>query len=343
MGFTVDTAIIFNTKSGFSAEMTAKEYELRYRGDPISGMPPTHPTPKEDLEAFSKKDALPLTFRKTHRRGGDEEIVKACWVRPAGFDDQDHVFGGKKSQTLNRALNAGKTILLSLNLKLTPDMMDFENMQEKGASNLREWITSQKGNYISVSVHSAQEAIDIIKKVHEHAPDKPMDQMVFALHRGAVVPYHNFYLGTREKALTTLYRNLQNNQSGVPFGETRMIGFPRLFRFTPTESTIGEHGTKGLKGNRINQETGKPIFSTLVFSNREDALASDPYRILSDDLTHNKAGAYVLAVPMVTIAAPSDNWKQIRWAIYDTSNQTAQLSPETREKISQYSRGSPQP
>lgn len=319
----MDVALVFNKETGFSREMTATEFERLYRGNETLGIHAAHPEEAHNLEAISVDSAVPLTFRRSFTRMGNEEIVKACWVRPPGFGDHDHVFNRQAYQGLADALKQGKAVLLSLNLDLASRPVTFENLPEKGARNLKEWIAGNRGNYISVPIHSAQEARAAILRVHELDPEHSLNGRVFALHKGAVVPYRNFFLGHREDDISHLYNALQHRRAGVPIGETRIIGFPRLFQLVPTSTTVSEQATKGIKGNTIKQPEGKPLFSSLIFTNHDEALKSDPYKILTSELlAHRQEGVYVLASPSVTVGEPQDDWKMIRWIINDIPAQT---------------------
>ncbi len=326
----MDVALVFNKETGFSKEMTATEFERLYKGNAALGINAAHPAEAEKLEAVSVDDAIPLTFRRSHTRVGDEEIVKACWVRPPGLGDHDHVFNREAGQGLADAVQKGKAVLLSLNLDLAGRPISFENLREKGAKNLKDWIAANRGNYISIPVHSAQEARAAIRRVHELDSEHPLNGRVFALHKGAVVPYRNFFLGHREDDISHLYNALQHRRAGVPIGETRIIGFPRLFQLIPSATTVSEQATKGIKGNTIKQPEGKPLFSNLIFTNHDEVLKSDPYKILTDELlAHRKEGVYVLASPSVTVGEPQDNWKMMRWIINDIP---AQTTPVHRSK-----------
>lgn len=329
----MQVAIVFNTETGFSKEMSATEFERRYIGNKALGIVPTHPAEVENLEVVSREDALPLTFRRSYmRQGNDDDIVRACWVRPPGFGDQDHVFERQASENLGDALEKGKFVLLSLNLDLGSRPVSFRNMREKGSKNLEDWIGTNRGRYISIPVHSAHEARKAILRIHELQPGLSLRQRVFALHRGAVVTYRNFFLGHREEDIAHLYNALQDRKAGVPIGETRIIGFPRLFRLVPSATTLAEQGSKGLKGNVIKREEGKPIFSSLIFTNHDEALQTDPYRILTSELlAHRREGIYVLASPSVTVGEPQDNWKMIRWIINDIPRQTTISRQDTRD------------
>lgn len=321
----MDVALVFNKETGFSRQMTAVEFERLYRGNDQLGIVASAPAEEDQLQAVSPDDALPLTFRRSHKREGDTKIIPACWVRPPGFGDHDHVFNQRAQEGLPEALKKGKAVLLSLNLQLTAEpTMSFSGMKEKGSLNLQDWIGEHRGDYISIPVHSATEAQAVLLKIHQTAPDFPLRDRVFALHRDAVVSYRNFYLGHRDEDFAHLYNALQKRRAGVPIGTTRMVGFPRLFRLIPTETALEEQFSRGIKGNRVNQPHGKPLFSSLIFTHHDEALKSDPYKILTDELlAHRRDGVYVLASPSVTVGRNADDWKMMRWIINDIERQTA--------------------
>ncbi len=327
------TAIVFNTKSGFSKEMDAAEFEREYVGNPDLGIEPKHGDDLDALSVVSKDDALPLTFRKSHYRMGRTEFVNACWVRPDGFGDQDHFFDHGQQQNLEDAVKSGKSVLLSLNLDLSPRPVSFEDMQENGAQKLDNWIGENRGNFITVSIKSVEQAVKAIKKVHELGADP--NKSVFALHRGAVVPHRNFYLGDNRKKMENLHNNMQQGFSGVALGETRMIGFPRLICFVPTDKTVETAGAKGMKGNHLKADSGKPYVSNLIVANREEVLDSDPYKILEQQIGEGKP-EYVLACPGAIIGADNnvqEGWKILHWVIKDVDAQVMPLDEDAQKKL----------
>ncbi len=324
------TAVVFNKESGFSKEMSASEFERRYVGNKDLHITASHPEELEHIEAISKDDALPLTFRKSHFRMGRTEHVGACWVRPDGFGDHDHLFDHGEQQKLDDAIKDGKKVLLSLNLDLTSRPVSFENMREAGADNLENWIGHNRGNFVTVSVKSAEQAIKTIKKTHEMG--RTLGDSVFALHRGAVVPYNNFYLGDNRQKMSSLYNNMQDGLSGTPHGETRMIGFPRLICFVPTDKTVETHGGKGMKGNHLKSDEGKPYISNLIFTDREQAMHTDPYQILEGEIASGTP-EYILASPGIEVSQEKDSWKILHWVIKDAESQTFALDEDAQEKL----------
>ena len=321
----MQTAIVFNEESGFSREMSALEFERRYVGNADLGIEPTHPEEAESLKAISKDDALPLSFRKSHFRLGNSAtedggpgVVNACWVRPDGFGDQDHLFEGKQKQTLEEGIKAGKAVLLAVNMDLTPKPVSFEHMQEHGARSLKDWIADTRSGFVTVSVKSADQAVKQIKKAVELGAST---NRIFAVHRNAVVPYSNFYIGDHREKMTWLYNNMQDGRSGVPVGETITLGFPRLLCFVPTDNTVKTNAQRGMKGNHLKTEEGKPYVSDLIFVDREEAMESDPYKILEGNIADANP-EYVLACPRAKITNDPNGWKMLHWVIKDVGRQT---------------------
>lgn len=330
------TAIVFNEESGFSREMNALEFERRYVGNPALKIEPTHPEEIEHLKAVSKDDALPLSFRKSHFRMGNsatedggQGVVNACWVRPKGFGDNDHLFGPTQSQTLKEGIAAGKSVLLAINMDLTPRPVSFEHMQEAGAKSLTNWIAERDNGFITIPVKSAEDAVKQIKKAHDLGAST---NRIFAVHRNAVVPYSNFYLGDKREKMKQLYSNMQDGFSSVSQGKTRAIGFPRLICFVPTDKTIETNGLRGMKGNHINGDTGKPYVSDLIFTDREEAKATDPYKILQGNIADAQP-EYVLACPGARITNDPNGWKMLHWVIKDVGTQTVVLDEEGQAKL----------
>ncbi len=324
------TALVFNTVSGFARQMRASEFEKLYAGNPDLKITPAHPDELKNLSAASPDDGLPLVFHRTYFRMGRTQRVEAHWAKPAGFGNRDHLLEPAQQQTLEDGVRAGKSILLSLNLPLTSHPVSFAHMKEKGAKLFENWVTGNRGNFITVSVRSARQAVETIKQVS--AMGARLSQTVFAMHRGAVVPYDNFYLGDRRSKMVQLFNAMQEGRAGVPLGENRVIGFPRLFAYVPTGASSAAPAKNGFKGSLLNQRTGKPFATNLVFASREETLASDPYRILESEVAGGQA-QYVLASPGVAKPQEPDAWKMLLLVIHDIKAQTMPLDEEARQKL----------
>lgn len=333
----VKKAIVFNTISGFSKEMTATEFERTFRGNNNLNIQAQYPEQLNDLVVISD-NGLKITHRASHIRGANNDTIPAAWVRPDGEGPQGHLFDRQRKNTgFRHAIENGHKVLLSLNMPdITSYDYTFENMQETGACTLKTWAHENRGKYISIPIHNAREAIDTINRVNKHGANLP--DTIFAAYRGGVVPYSQFYLGKNKDRLTDLYNNLQNQHAGVPINTDRMVGFPRLFRFKVTKTTLDAAATQGLKGNTIKLQQGKPLFSQLIFKNEDNKLQTPAYQILTQQLLDEDPGIYVLASPSVSLNETHDpnGWKQLRWALGRIEQQTTPVSNAGKEKHKQF-------
>ncbi len=325
-----ETAIVFNKVSGQAEEMTATKFEELHRGNKPLGIYATTPLKDEDVEIASSDNALPLKFRRSYYRNGGEEFVRACWVRPDGFGDDDHIFE-RDQQNFKEAVLAGKSVLLSLNLRLSSIPVSFRNMPGHDAKNLEEWISEKHGSYITVSVNSVEDTIKSLGRFRELAGDSAGER-VFAMHMGAVVPFKNFFIGTQRK-IASLYNDMQNGFGGVSLGNTRFIGFPRLMPFIPTAPTIKSGAAKGLKGNHVKAEKGKPYLAQIVFDKRDEDRNTDDYQRLRNSLVGGEQAVYVLATPSITRPASRDDWKHMRLSVDNITAQTLAIDPEMKAKL----------
>ena len=324
-----ETAIVFNKKSGHAEEMTATEFENLFRGNKPLGINPVRPGEEEHLIVTSPNDDIPLTFRRSHYRNGEEEFVQACWVRPEGFGDDNHIFN-HNTKAFKNAVLSGKAVLLSLNLKMASRPISFRNMSGHGAQNLEKWATQRQGSYITVSINSVEDTIKTLKRTHELAGN--IGNRIFAVHRGAVVPFRNFFVGT-ESGMVGLYNDMHRGVGGVASGNERIIGFPRLMPFLPTHTTIESAAKKGLKGNYIKAEKGKPYLTQLVFDGKAGVRDTDPYKILEDNIINDPQAVYVLAIPSISCPVDMLKWKHMRLNIKNIPAQIFAIDPEAKEKL----------
>ena len=326
-------AVVFNKESGFTRRMRAVEFESEFVGNPDMGITARQKIDLDLLETNAPDSGLPLNFRKSYRRTGDTEPVRATWVLPAGYGDHDHVLGPSQQESLDEAVQGGQRVLLSINMPLVKQDASFENIKERGAKRYEDWVTDNGGNYITVSIKSARQAVDTIKKVADLVGEN-LHRTVFAVHRGAVVPYANFYLGDQRTKMSQLFDAMQHGRSSVPLGESRIIGFPRLFAFVPSTTSMQASAKKGFKGNHLQRNGGKPFMNHLVIANPEEVKAGEPYRVLEEDISHG-VPQHVLASPSTTKTNgdDGDEWHMLRWSIHDINTQTMPLDSNAVEKL----------
>lgn len=316
--------------------MSAPEYERLYRGNKALGIEAMHPGEDKDLAFVSAKDGTPLTFRGSYDRAGRTGFIAAHWARQKGFGDQDHIFprnDNSRVSTIKQALEEERVLLLSLNMELASRPVSFQDMEEKGAKRLKDWVGEHRGQYLSIPVKSVNDALKALKTARRYGA--VLRDQVFAHHEGAVVPYRNFYLGDKRDHMLSLQRTMKEGKGGVPIGNTRMIGFPRLMCFVPTDTTIDppdERAHTALHGNHLKRYQGKPFYTHLVFTHKDDALAIDPYKILEGDITAGHAH-YVLASPSVTVGEDPKQFAAMRWNINAIDLQTQKLGQEGEEQL----------
>jgi len=280
--------------------------------------------PPEDADLVCPDTALPVVFRAGHSRQGNEIIVRPCFAYGAGYAPaRDHFFDRSFSDSFRQAAIDEKNIILSLNTDLSYRPLNFRNIHDSSASSLEDWMSQHKGNYISVGIHSAADAIRKIKAIRQHNPAYPLNDKVFALYRGGILPYRDFYIGNRQNALCRTYNALHSGNGGVTVGNTNIVGLPRLLKFQITQTTLNENGTQGLKGNGFyDQDSKAPFFSRLIFSNDDERKNTPEYRSLFNTAAqHQRTGIFVLASPVVS-RNENGKWHMMRWVINNIDAQT---------------------
>jgi hypothetical protein len=285
------------------------------------------PSLAQRFQLVTKGTQKPLVYRGPYTRMGHEERVKPHFAYAAGHaPPQSHIFK-REPESFEESVRKGKKVLLTLNTDLSHVNPDFRNTAVESCLTLEKFQQENEGKYVTYAIHDAADAVDAIKKIHgllqTHEPKAKMDDRVFALYRGGVLPYHQFFLGDRREDIADLYDHMKANIAGTIHGQTRMIGMPRLIRFVPSRSTQEEKGLKGLKG-AVYQPKGAAAsyFSRLVFAD-ENVKETPAYKALREQILQNKEGVYVLACPTITIGAEENGWRMMRWVINDIAAQTA--------------------
>jgi|GEM_PF-3139036 len=285
---------------------------------------------------FSPVRGVPVIphFPRTAR--GNEIKIRAHFACAAGHGLSAHIFDRKKTaDTISRAIDSGKKILLSLNTDLSFKDLNFRKTQNLQAQDkekpLEQWITQNYNNYLSVSVTSLEDTIRALRHIHKYSPDSLKNGDVLALYQGGVMPYKDFYLGRDLSKLKTLYNNLAAGTEDCKIGQTRILGFPRLFHFTPSQSTLNEAGMRGIKGNHLRpaHSDDSILFSKLVFADK-NIQDTASYTALWNQLAaaNDNAqfdGVYVMAAPSISVnpdtASDRKNWAMLRWIITDIDKQ----------------------
>lgn len=310
------TALLFRMATRQSEVVTAERYLEMLDADPDLA---------EKTELRVPGTDVPVHVRRGHTRLGNEQNVRPHFARAAGYGDHDHIFE-RERETLEEAVRSGKMIVLSLNTDLSHLALNFRGDLAQDCMTFEQFQDRTQGEYVTVSVRSAREAVERIKAIRALDPKINLNDRVVALHRGGVIPYKAFYLGNRDEDIAELYAEMEASREGVAHGETRVVGFPRLIRFVATASTKREEGRRGLKGNRIDVADARAVcFSQLVFSDAR-ARRTAAYRQLEGQVLQNLDGVYVLACPSITVGRERDpdfDWQQLRWIITDIRAQTS--------------------
>lgn len=306
---------------------SAQEYQERLdAGEPL----------KEKFQLVSQTELSPVDFIAGYKKEGHYRPVKAHFRRLAGYGLDEHYYdytAKNKVEGLTTALNAGKKILLSLNLDLSYRQPHFDNPHESFIPHHRTrgaWVSKNHGNYVTVSIHNVKDAIKTILKVAAHEPDKSIKDRVFANYRGAVLPYEEFYLGRRISDLTKMYNSLANGEAGATYKQHHVVGMPRLINFVPTQTTLDTPGTKAIRGNvpRNISHCDQLIFA------QEDIETTPEFKSLWENISKSmsvadldKNGIFVLASPIVKQEIKgeesSSKWQGYTlWNISDIETQT---------------------
>ncbi len=312
----MDKAIIIDKAEGTQQELDADNFAVLLR---------EYPDLKSSVLLRDNETANPVVFRPTSYRDGNEVRVRAHFAFASGYaPHEEHVFNNPKGySTITEAVEADAKIVLSHNAGLSYRKLDFRQMMFPGALPVEEWKGANQGNYISVSVKTAGEAVRKIQTVGAVNEDVRLNDTIFALYRGSVIPYREYFLGQRTQDMTQLYHNLTNEVSGLALGNSRVVGFPRLFQFVATQRTIERKCANGVQGH-IAYADGRVHFNQLVFSQQPQKAGAEKTEFLSrvwEKLVAGNGELYVMASPSVTIGKEPDKWAQTRWIVTDVDSQ----------------------
>ena len=282
------------------------------------------PTLLERVNLLNPDTGAPLIYVPAYSRNGHSEKISAHFKHVKGYAPKvDHVFDRSTSTvSIKDALAEGKKILLSLNLDLSYRSLDFSQDQKTSVQNIDRWKSQNK--YLSVSIKDIDDVVAVGKMVKDGGYNPK--ESIFASYGHGVMPYQDFYIGKRDERIVQLYNNMLNGNSGVNIGQTRQVGFPRLMRFAPAQTTLDQGGAHGIRGSRV-EFNDKVFLNYIVFSNptkdikREfTAKAMDMFKKGEKDI-----GVYVLASPTISTGHQADNpedyWRNIRWVVNNPETQ----------------------
>lgn len=330
-------AIVFNKATGNTYTWSAKRFATHLREEDAKHLEenPSYKRPadfvRKNYELYSSIDANPVVFKNAHTKLGNEIKIAEHFAYASGYGQEDHLYERnekKASTSIKKAVESGKYFLLSINTDTSHRPLNFRQMRGQNGTTLEKWMDRKRGNYISVSVRSAEETIDKLKNLHKHGlPRDQFKHRVFALYRGGILPFENFYLGSSPKKLQPLFDQVHDLKTGVPmkYG-TRALSFPRLIKFRPSKDTL-KYPNKGYpSGNVIEDpESNKTSYSQLIFADK-DVRETDAYKTLIDDIVDRNKDVFILSSASVTVPRPKRTtqgklWEQLRWNIDDIDAQ----------------------
>lgn len=325
------------------------ETALRIYHEPHTGREHIQPvTARQHFEELATRPELasaafvapntgrPVTVRKayeqTYNRSGHSKRpttpvrISACFAYAAGYGPRDHVFDRLKRLA---PTDPAQKILITLAMNLYRGDADFSGCVDvTGRSlSLQQWITSHGTNYTTIAVHSVADFVHLSRRLIKSPADKERVHILFA---GAVLPYEDFYLGSRSENHQKLYTSLKDGKEGLPIKDARRVGIPRLIKFRPTQTTLDGQSKSEIRGNfsqvRRNCYVSQLVIPPLAKANGEDQ------RVLDQIIHAGKDGIYVLACPSVSIEPDdlrtqlSDTkkrliWHHLRWIVQDPEAQ----------------------
>ncbi len=283
---------------------------------------------REDLRTsvalYDLENMSPVHFRKAHKRLGYSKDVSACFAYAAGYaPHEDHIFSRNQNPAkLMNAVHEGKKVLISLNADMTNRDVDFGKLRHPLAQRVEKWMAANAGNYFIQSVRSADDLLKLLRKIKKEEPGYGVKANVSVLHRGAVLPYPQFFMRAQGQNFQDLFANMAQGVEGI-FSDkthTRIIGFPHLIEFNIASQTVQEKGARGLRSQPHGYWSGMNIISQLVV---RDHNSKDPMSLTDQWEKVREMGAsfYVLAAPVITPPKLGDKWGHIRWVINDMDKQ----------------------
>ncbi len=300
--------------------MTAAEFEKLVKFNPEI---------LENVELQHQQNKTPIVFRQKHSRRGNLEKISACFAHASGYAPiEDHIFKSNNGyKNIDEAIAGKAKIILSLNMNLSYLSLDFRAASDPSILSEVDF-KYQNPNYYMVSVKNLPDAIQAIKKSSEAGAT--LNQDVVALYRGAVLPYREFYLGNREDDIMKLYKNMEERVSGIQVGNTRNVGFPRIFLVSATGTTIQQKATKGAKVNYI-RRNDKALFSQLVFPDASKIEKRMATKEAWEIMLESNGEAYVIASPSISLDVKESGFlRQMRLVVTNLNRQVAPIKNPQR-------------
>ncbi len=271
-----------------------------------------------------------LHYRSQSMRFGDVEYRLPHFVTYRG---EEHIEGcthfnpsTEERALLNipRALAEGKKILVHINMDM--GLPRAEDMDPNDQSTVYGRFRKREKPH-AVSVKSASDLLRVHDVLMRTGGDEAVNS-AYVGHHLELRKFANVFIGDQKEKLKTLFNALAKGEGAVmPGPQAQVIGFPRLFLFTPTKRTV-EQGTRARHINGTSQflaQRGDKVFllaQTLGMhdmSVRQDILGGRP--------------AYVFAVPVFNPAAaktlPDGRIQErLSWRIASESQYVAAPAPK---------------
>ncbi len=270
-----------------------------------------------DEELRHPSDGGQLVFRGSYQRVG--KTISPSFAYAKGQAPSYGLSSPQKYNSIEAALKDGAKILIDLSeLDLSYASLDFSKAADPNMISTAGWkIANEK--HLIISSRSITDVIANIKKVAEHGASP--NETVSVLYHGGVLPYQEFYLARSEPKISDLYDGLKAGTLGQQWGKNQ-VGFPRMMRFTITESTLREAGKIDIKGNLI-QHRPRSLFSTIFLNgkNKKAGLAQ-AWEIVAA----GRGEFYVIGCP--SYSAERDQAKKmdnLRWLVNAPSKQMSAL------------------
>jgi hypothetical protein len=319
----MDTALVHNTKTNKEYVIAADRLEKRLKRN--SGL-------LENLEFTTEDKKVPLRFHFSNWSGGYDTKRSAYFSAEPGIVETPHVFTRKseKEKSFGEKVADGQRVLLTLNSNLSHRLVNFRNIKYPVTQKYETWLGENAKNYISVSVHSAEQTIKQMRRTYNFLATQfsnkielreEFEKCVHAAYRGGVMTFNQFNVGNDAEKLSQLPANLHNQIGGVYVEdykklksgkieiEKKVIGLPMMFRFFPTKRTLEAQAKQQIRGNFVeNHDRHVMNISQLVFAHGDDKEGgTEEYHTLREKILNcenplapEKGGIIVLASPSIT-------------------------------------------
>lgn len=219
-------------------------------------------------------------------------------------------------ENLKEALQAGKKILINLNLKLS----DIFARAINANSPYERFCLRHSGQYFAVSAKSVNDIMRI-RDVLIESGHKDALARTYVGHCGQVCPFDDFFIDGDGRKLKALFNSLRGVFDGGYTSWEYAPAFPRVFRFRPTRKTQ-ENGRQSdntgwfMNGTPYNIAEGAAQDTVLL-----QEIKSYNRDIRSDIL--RKASSFVLGIPAAKENLRNHKFRAIIWRITDEDQYAA--------------------